>query len=156
MVASANWQQSGTFNKLGAVTSVTEQPAAWEPFQRQTHIGTGTTPAISSSGLIVLSDGSYVVSSSRWNGNRGAVTWCNGDTGCTGTVTAANSLTGVTANDFVGGGSGAFTGGIRALHNGGYVVFSPIWDGTFSDVGAVTFCGTPAACTAPWSLRQTA
>ncbi len=148
VVGSANWQQAGSFNKLGAVTFCNGTTGCTGTISAANSlIGTGTNPAISSSGIILLTDGSYVVGSSRWNGNRGAVTWCNGDTGCTGTVTAANSLTGLTPNDFVGGGSGAAIGGIRALHNGGYVVFSPVWDGTLPDVGAVTFCGTPAACT---------
>jgi hypothetical protein len=41
-----------------------------------------------------LSNGNYVVSSSGWNTNAGAVTWGNGTTGTTGVVSGANSLIG--------------------------------------------------------------
>ena len=51
-----------------------------------------------------------------------------------GPVTAANSLVGTTANDFVG------SFGVTALEGGNYVVRSPGWDnGAANDAGAVTF-----------------
>src|SRR5262249_4946445 len=66
-------------------------------------------------------------------------TWCNGTTGLSGVISAANSLVGSSASDVVGGGSG---GGVTALSNGNYVVRSPQWDrgGGLTDVGAVTWC----------------
>jgi hypothetical protein len=90
-------------------------------------------------GVIVLTDGNYVVDSSRWNGQVGAVTWGNGMTGIKGAVSAANSLVGSNAiptePDMVG------SGGVTALTNGNYVVDSPSWasDNSNELVGAVTW-----------------
>ncbi len=88
------------------------------------------------SGVTALSNGNYVVSSPDWdNGaasDAGAVTWGSGTAGCTGVVTATNSLVGNQANDQVGF-------GVTALSNGNYVVSNPYWDnGAASDAGAVT------------------
>ncbi len=64
----------------------------------------------------------------------GAVTWGNGTSGVTGSISAANSLVGSKANDVVG------NGGVIELSNGNYVVSSPYWDnGSLVDVGAVTW-----------------
>ena len=91
-----------------------------------------------------LTNGNYVVSSQQWTDNSfqiavGAVTWCNGATGCMGEVTAANSLTGSTSNDNVGN--------VTALTNGNYVVTSGFWDnGATQNVGAATFCSGTSGC----------
>ncbi|MGB7202943.1 MAG: FG-GAP-like repeat-containing protein [Pyrinomonadaceae bacterium] len=74
----------------------------------------------------------------------GAVTWCSGTTGCTGPVTASNSLIGGTQNDRVGG------TGITALSDGSYVVKSTGWDNPsplIADVGAATYCSAASPCT---------
>ena len=96
------------------------------------------------SGVIALNNGNYVVSSSFWdNGpvvDAGAVTWGDGTTGATGVVTAANSLVGSKAEDWVGSGGFSYSGGVIALANGNYVVSSSHWDnGAVVDVGAVTW-----------------
>lgn len=91
-----------------------------------------------------LSNGNYVVSSTRWTDNAfvnvpGAVTWCNGTTGCTGQVTSSNSLTGSSTNDNVGN--------VTPLTNGNYVVTAGGWDnGGTQDVGAATFCSGTSGC----------
>jgi hypothetical protein len=77
----------------------------------------------------VLSNGNYVVDSPGWNGNRGAVTWCNGSSGLSGAVSEANSLVGSNSGD----GVGTY---IFPLTNGNYVVDSPGWNG---NRGAVTW-----------------
>jgi len=84
-----------------------------------------------------LSNGNYVVGSSRWsNGTQsgaGAATWGNGLTGIAGTVSAANSLVGSTADDGIGG-------YITALSNGNYVSASGLWhSGSVTSAGAVTW-----------------
>lgn len=93
-------------------------------------------------GATALTNGHYVVNSSRWTlpspltAEAGAVTWGNGTTGITGPVSAANSLVGSTANDTIG------SGGVVALTNGNYLVGSPVWDQTTPaviDAGAVTW-----------------
>src|SRR5919199_1750561 len=73
-------------------------------------------------GITALSNGNYVVGSSFWNGNRGAVTWGNGNIGISGEVSAANSLVGTQVGDSVGL-------NITALSNGNYVVSSSYWNG---------------------------
>ncbi|MBL9117997.1 MAG: hypothetical protein JNJ83_23515 [Verrucomicrobiaceae bacterium] len=79
----------------------------------------------------------YIVTSNYWNNgavaDAGAVTWCDGNTGRTGPVSADNSLVGTTANDQVG---------VRAtiLSNGNYVINASSWDnGSVVDAGAVTW-----------------
>jgi uncharacterized protein DUF5650 len=84
-----------------------------------------------------LSNGNYVVQGRDWdNGavaDAGAATWGSGTAGVTGTISAANSLVGSTAGDFVGT-------GVTALSNGNYVVLSPNWDsGATVDAGAVSW-----------------
>jgi hypothetical protein len=83
--------------------------------------------------VIALSNGNYVVASGAWNGSRGAVTWGNGTTGISGTVTEANSLVGSNSGDEVGG---YFGTALTPLSNGNYVVDSPNWNGRR---GAVTW-----------------
>ncbi len=86
---------------------------------------------VGNGGVTVLANGNFAVRSLCWNGKRGAVTWGHAATGVAGAVSAANSLTGSTADDFVGG------GGLTALSNGNFVVSSPNWNG---NRGAVTWC----------------
>ncbi|MGE3808566.1 MAG: hypothetical protein AB7K24_28200, partial [Gemmataceae bacterium] len=89
-------------------------------------------------GVTALATGNYVVINPAWdNGglaDAGAVTFGDGTTGISGTVSAANSLVGSTDSNFVG------LGGVTPLVNGNYVVASPLWvnGGAFS-AGAVTF-----------------
>jgi hypothetical protein len=93
------------------------------------------------SGIMLLSNGNYVVVSSNWNSNRGAVTWGSSSSGMSGTVSDANSLIGSSSGDYVGA---IFRGitpddyvpGITPLSNGSYVVDSPLWN---SKRGAVTW-----------------
>jgi len=106
-------------------------------------------------GVTVLSNGNYVVASSYWANSgqdyAGAVTWCSGTAGCTGPVSAANSLVGTHYNDTVGSDN---IWGVAALSNGGYVVRSQFWvNGGAIQAGAVTWCGT-AGCTGPVSAAN--
>jgi hypothetical protein len=94
--------------------------------------------------VTALSNGNYVVAGPLWNGGRGAATWGSGTAGVTGTISAANSLTGSNANDYVGGSSSPGLGGITALSNGNYVVASPTWSGS---LGAVTWGNGTAGVT---------
>jgi hypothetical protein len=87
--------------------------------------------------IVPLTNGNYVVRSSNWdNGaiaNAGAATWGSGTTGVSGVISAANSLVGTTASDFVGV-------GVLALTNGNYVVVSQNWDnGAVPNAGAATW-----------------
>ena len=61
------------------------------------------------------------------------MTWGNGNTGITGTVSAANSLVGSNPVDQVGSINGR--NGVTPLTNGNYVVDSPGWNGNRGDWG---------------------
>jgi filamentous hemagglutinin family protein len=91
----------------------------------------------------VLTNGNYVVGSSTWtNGviaGAGAAALAIGTTGQFGAggygaISAANSLVGSTASDFIG------SGGIVALNNGNFAISSPLWNnGATVDAGAATW-----------------
>ncbi len=81
------------------------------------------------SNVCPLANGHYVLASPRWNGNRGAVRWCNGNGGTVGALSVANSLVGTNANDYVGT-------TLIALTSGHYVTSSQSWNGVR---GAVTW-----------------
>ena len=121
--------------------------------------GSTANDQVGSNGVTVLTNGNYVITSQFWSNpspaaaNVGAVTWCNQTTGCSGTVSAANSLAGGTASDQVG------SSGVTALTNGNYVVRSLDWDNpspVITNVGAVTWgdgsSGTSGVITAANSL----
>lgn len=94
-------------------------------------------------GIVVLSNGDYVVSNHRWNSSRGAVTWGSGTTGVAGVVSAENSLVGDALNQSVGY-AGAGRKGVVPLSDGGYVVGTIAWQGTR---GAATRCPALGGCT---------
>jgi hypothetical protein len=89
---------------------------------------TGVTGAVSAANSLVgsgsdevgyhvgaLSNGNYVVGSPGWEGGLGAVTWANGTTGLTGSITSANSLVGGSPNDHLGS-------AVTPLLDGNYLV----------------------------------
>ena len=89
--------------------------------------------------IVVLANGNFVVSSPDWNSGTatsvGAVTWVNGNTGLSGTVSATNSLVGSTAADQIGSDNG-----VIALANGNYLVLSSSWsNGAAGAAGAITW-----------------
>lgn len=98
----------------------------------------GFNGALDFNSILALPNGNYVVSSSNWNGLRGASTLCNGQTGCIGTVSSANSLTGTNSSDE------ASNFPAVALPNGNYVVLSTLWN---SGLGAATYCNGTTGCT---------
>ncbi|WP_417385744.1 hypothetical protein [Gimesia sp.] len=108
-------------------------------------VGSSQDDSVGYGGVTVLTNGNYVVRSSEWdNGsvvNAGAITFGNGTTGITGTISASNSLVGSSEDDLVGGTlGGRLFNSVAALTNGNYVVSSPFWDnGSLVDAGAVTF-----------------
>lgn len=77
-----------------------------------------------------LANGNYVISSYRWNMERGAATLVDGTKGIIGKVSASNSLIGVDPGDVIS------IGGIVPLKNGNYVVQSEVWR---NRTGAVTW-----------------
>lgn len=106
--------------------------------------GSAAGDQVGGTGIVVLSNGHFVVVSRFWdNGtvvNAGAVTWVNGATGLSGTISAANSLVGTSQDDLVGNAGSMGGNGVVALTNGHYVVASSNWSsGAGVGVGAVTW-----------------
>ena len=111
--------------------------------------GSHDSDAVSFDGVIVLTNGNYVVRSSYWNHKIGAVTWGNGSTGTSGVVSAANSLIGSQADDQVSG------NGVTALSNGNYVVSSANWNnGAVGGVGAATWGNGTTGTSGPVSAAN--
>jgi hypothetical protein len=114
---------------------------------------------VGSGGVEIIQQGdniSYVVVSPYWSSDGstlhvGAVTFCDGETGCPddddndySTITASNSLVGSEADDYVGGKSGGLDyGNVVILSDGDYVVVSTEWGG---GKGAVTWCSGTTGC----------
>jgi len=122
---------NGTSGVIGAVS------------ETNSLVGTSFFNQVGSDGVVALTNGNYVVSSSNWTYDSiydaGAVTFGDGTTGVTGAVSAANSLVGESDDDNLGT-SDFGTTAVTALANGNYVVTSFYWDnGTIADAGAVTF-----------------
>jgi Repeat of unknown function (DUF5650) len=114
-------------------------------------IGMTVGDGVGQNGVSVLSDGNYLVSSFKWNGNIGAVTWVNGITGALGPVSPSNSLTGSGSGDHLGNG-----GNQLVLANGNYVVFDSEWSNgvSGSGYGAATWCRAGGSCTGPVSTAR--
>jgi hypothetical protein len=142
VVCSAGWN-----NSRGAVTrcsGTTGCPAMIN--SSNSLVGSVAGDAVSSEGIVVLPNGSFVVRSSQWNNGAattvGALTWFAAAATPTGTVTTSNSRYGTTSGDQIGG------IGVVVLSNGNYVTEDAFWDnGGTSDAGAVTFCSGTSACT---------
>ena len=152
VVASPLWDGPNHLDNVGAVTwanGTTGQTGGVDATNSLT--GSQTNDKVGSGGVTALGNGNYLVSSPLWSNGAlkqvGAATWGDGGAGLAGPVSAANSLTGSTANDQVS------SGGIAALRDGSAVVSSPLWDKAgVSDVGAVT----PISGTAATSATVTA
>ncbi len=105
-------------------------------------VGSSAYDSVGSGGLTELPNGSVVVSSSFWNGGRGAATLVDGDLGVAAPVSASNSLVGGSPFDQIS------SGGITVLANGHYVVSSPRWDReTVTEAGAATWVDSDTGVT---------
>ncbi|MBK8465046.1 MAG: hypothetical protein IPL32_04375 [Chloracidobacterium sp.] len=149
VVHSDGWQNAGADN-AGAVTlcdSITGC-AGMAVSPANSLVGSTTGDAIGGSvNTTILTNGNFVIRSPVWdNGavsNAGAVTLCNGTTGCAGVVSPATSRVGSTASDSVG-----TLASIIPLTNGNFVIRIPDWNnGATADVGAVSFCNGTVPCT---------
>jgi len=131
VVISPQWMNGdGDLNSAGAVTWVNGVTGLSGVVSGDNSlIGTSLQDSVGADGVVVLSNGNYVVLSSSWNGGAGAASWGNGATGISGPVSNTNSLVGTMATDQVG---------LRAtaLTNGNYVVTSPGWN---NGIGAATW-----------------
>ncbi|MFL5800339.1 MAG: hypothetical protein ACJ8CR_01065, partial [Roseiflexaceae bacterium] len=140
VVASPNWDNGGTANVGAATWGNGAGGTSGTVSSGNSLVGSSPDDFVSSSSseVVALSNGNYVVASPYWdNGslvNVGAVTWGNGSNGTSGLVSSSNSLVGSTTTDQIG------VDGVVALSNGNYVVVSPNWDtGGFVNAGAATW-----------------
>lgn len=121
VVAAPFWDHGGIAD-VGAVTFLASaMMTVGEVSPANALIGTSAEDRVGR--VTLLANGHYVVLSNDWHdsgGNSiGAVTWCDGDTGTVGPVSAANSLVGRIPS-FPGFNQGGFS--VYALTNGNYVV----------------------------------
>lgn len=158
VVRSYYWHYNGQ-NFAGAVTRASgTQPTAGLVSAVNSLVGIHPGAGVGSRGLTVLANGHYVIGSAAPRNNANvsckAVTWVNGTTGLTGTVTEDNSLmmqNGSASEDVIK---------VLALANGHYAVCFPYWSTqTIAEVGAVTWGngggGTVGMVTAANSLVGT-
>ncbi|HET9031445.1 MAG TPA: hypothetical protein VFN25_00935 [Dokdonella sp.] len=138
VVASPSWS-NGPLNDVGAITLADGNgPTIGQISSNNSMIGSRTNDRVGGRGITALSNGAFVAASPEWSNagipKAGAVTWADGVSMLSGTVSPANSLVGTTANDSVGDGS------IEVLGNGNYVIASSRWnDGNLVGAGATTW-----------------
>ncbi|BCD86223.1 hypothetical protein PSm6_26300 [Pseudomonas solani] len=135
-VGSPDWD-NGALANVGAVT--------W--FNGTTGLSGFVTSANSLTGsstndrvghsLTTLTNGNYIIGSRFWNNgsatNAGAVTYGYANLALTGVVSAANSLVGSSADDYIGT-------NVLALNQGNAITWSSVWDnGAAVDAGAVSW-----------------
>ena len=139
VVRSQNWNnsrgavtwESASGNVVGAVSSSNSLVGAFI----NDYIGI----ALPYPGVLVLSNGNYVVLSPHWNISSGAVTWGDGTNGTAGEVSTSNSLYGSATGQQVG------IGGATQVGSGNYVVASPNWPAAATSFGAATWCSGGSA-----------
>jgi hypothetical protein len=137
VVASTGWD-NGPHADAGAVTFGSGVAGISGPVSATNSLVGSTTNDLVGHDITPLTNGNYVVASSRWDRGAqvdvGAMTFGSGTAGVRGVISPVNSMIGRTADDRVGW-APAF-----ALTNGNYVFVSPFWDdGANIDAGAATF-----------------
>lgn len=138
VVASASWD-NGLAADAGAVTFGSGVSGISGVVSASNSlVGTASDDLVGVYRTIALPNGNYLVSSPFWDNDgiidAGAVTFCDGTTGRTGSVSVLNSLVGSSNGDTIGSADRV------VLANSNYVVCSPYWDrGTVVNAGAATF-----------------
>ena len=157
VVLSSSWD-NGSIVNAGAVTFVNGSTGISGPVSSSNSlVGSHTDDAVGNGGIIVLTNGNFVVRSINWdkqifNFGTGAATWVNGNTGITGPVSSSNSLVGNNPDDQVGLDHTGTGIGIYALANGNYVVVCSLCDiGGATDAGTVTWGNGNTGITGPVS-----
>ncbi len=137
VVRTGGWDNAGAVD-AGAVTWGDGATGTVGTISTQNSLVGTTTSAQIGTQIAPLSNGNYVVASRFWSSataaNVGAATWGNGSTGIIAEVSAANSLTGGSTQDGLGGLH------VTALTNGNYVLAAPGWDnGAAVNAGSATW-----------------
>ncbi len=138
VVCSPLWD-NGTLANVGAVTWVDGDTGLADVVSAANSlIGARSDDRVGTTATALV-NGNYVVASPLWDSaaaqNVGAVTWADGNSGLTSTVSESNSLVGASLGDAIG------SSGVAALANGHYLVRSPEWRNgpNANDAGAVTW-----------------
>jgi len=117
-------------NERGAVTNInTGNPLTGYISPDNSLTGGKNSDKVGFNGVYALKNNNYVVVSTNWNQDRGAVTWGEGTKGVVGVVDSKNSLVGTQPNDRIGV---HFT----VLSNGNFVTHSEAWN---QATGSVTW-----------------
>ena len=150
LVRSRFWG-NGSAENVGAITFCSGETGCSGQVSAANSLVGSSSGDMDEGTVTVLSNGNYVVANSFWDNESladvGAVVFCNGETGCVGEISTANSLFGTKESDRVGT--------VAALNNGNYVVGSAIWDnGEIVDAGALTWCSGTTGCTGAVSTEN--
>ncbi|MEN3940455.1 choice-of-anchor D domain-containing protein [Prosthecobacter sp. SYSU 5D2] len=137
LVCSQSWD-NGNVVDAGALTWCDgSSPTIGRVSSSNSLVGSKAEDRLGNWGVMLLSNGNYLVRSPDWDGSTvdaGAVTWVSGSSAMIGVISSSNSLVGSRTGDKVG------SGGVKLLSNGNYVVCSPDWNnGSVVDAGAVTW-----------------
>jgi hypothetical protein len=141
-VVASYWWHNSAGDRVGAVTWGNGVTGVIGPgSEANSLVGSTNDDGVGGGGVTALNNGNYVISSPYWDGgaalaDAGAVTWGNGTTGVSGTISAGNSLVGSAAGDFVACCDYSGSKFVIPLNNGNYVISSPYWHGA---IGAVTW-----------------
>ncbi|MEY2644009.1 MAG: hypothetical protein RLZZ611_658, partial [Cyanobacteriota bacterium] len=152
VVRSLDWNQD-----RGAVTwGSGSSGVSGEVSSANSLVGSNLYDYVGGGGITALSNGHYVISSSGWNGNRGAVTWGSGSSGVSGEVSSANSLVGsgpYVYYGFISDGDG-WVSGVTKLAGDRFLINSPSEQNGAGKLEIVSaspsaFSGTLAFSTSP-------
>ena len=148
VVVSPSWDSGGIADRGAATWGDGGGGTAGAVDGSNSIVGTLLNDRVGSAGVTALTGGGYVVASPDWDPgmpeNVGAATWATGNAPTAQAVSAANSLTGVVANDHVA------DNGVVALTSGHYVVESSQWhDVGTSAAGAVTWANGTMVTSGP-------
>jgi hypothetical protein len=126
---------SGCLDGRGSVTFANGNAGIiGTPSESNSLVGEQQGDFVGIGGVVELANSNFVISSYRWNSERGAATWGSGITGITGKITGQNSLIGSKTKDAISFRDGS--SGILPLANGNYVVSSVLWN---NHTGSVTW-----------------
>jgi hypothetical protein len=152
VIVTSTWDSPASVADVGAATWANGSTGVTGAISTSNSmVGTNTNDKVGSDGVLALSNGNYVVSSSKWNCATnvgcessvtavGAATWADGSQTTSGAVQLSNSIVGSSANDNVGTMPVDFKNGVYLLRNYN-------WDCTIAgacgtnmtNVGALTF-----------------